>query len=112
MRVTNQADAGRLGYIPAVDGLRAVAVGSVVFFHLWPQALPGGFTGVDIFFVISGFVVTGSMIGRRFETLKGLLAFFYARRLMRIASGSARIVRSQASTLLGGLRRLRKFSAA
>ncbi|MBO9714962.1 acyltransferase family protein [Sphingomonas sp.] len=73
-----------LGYIPAIDGLRALAVVSVVVFHLWPRALPGGFTGVDIFFVISGFVVTASMEGRRFESLGGLAAHFYARRLMRI----------------------------
>lgn len=74
----------RIGYIPAIDGLRAVAVGSVILYHLWPGLLPGGFTGVDIFFVISGFVVTGSMAGRSFGSLKELLAFFYARRLMRI----------------------------
>jgi peptidoglycan/LPS O-acetylase OafA/YrhL len=74
----------RIGYIPAVDGLRAVAVISVILYHLWPGLLPGGFNGVDIFFVISGFVVTGSMAGKRFESLKELLAFFYARRLMRI----------------------------
>jgi peptidoglycan/LPS O-acetylase OafA/YrhL len=73
-----------LGYIPAVDGLRALAVSSVILFHLWPWVLPGGYTGVDIFFVISGFVVTGSMTGRRFETLGNFLTYFYARRLVRI----------------------------
>ncbi len=73
-----------LGYIPAIDGLRAVAVASVILFHLWPGALPGGFTGVDIFFVISGFVVTGSLLGREFASLKALAAYFYARRLLRI----------------------------
>ncbi|MCW3835780.1 acyltransferase family protein [Sphingomonas canadensis] len=67
-----------------MDGLRALAVTGVIVFHLWPEALPGGFTGVDIFFVISGFVVTGSVIGRRFETLRAMLAWFYARRLVRI----------------------------
>lgn len=72
------------GYIPAIDGLRAVAVTSVILFHLWPESLPGGFTGVDIFFVISGFVVTGSLLGRDFVSLKQLAAYFYARRLMRI----------------------------
>ncbi|WP_213980626.1 acyltransferase family protein [Sphingomonas sp. dw_22] len=71
-------------YIPAIDGLRAFAVGSVILFHLWPSALPGGFTGVDIFFVISGFVVTGSLLGRQFATLGALAAYFYARRLVRI----------------------------
>lgn len=74
----------RIGYVPAIDGLRAVAVGSVILYHLWPWALPGGFTGVDIFFVISGFVVTASMAGKEFGSLKALLLAFYARRLMRI----------------------------
>ncbi|MEI9851804.1 MAG: acyltransferase family protein [Sphingomonas sp.] len=84
MRVTGEGSGTRLGYIPAVDGLRAVAVLSVILFHLRPAALPGGFTGVDIFFVISGFVVTGSVTGRRFASLREMLAWFYARRLMRI----------------------------
>ena len=73
-----------LGYIPTIDGLRAVAVAAVVLFHLRPTALPGGFTGVDIFFVISGFVVTGSMLGREFASMKALAAYFYARRFVRI----------------------------
>ncbi|WHU04664.1 acyltransferase family protein [Sphingomonas sp. NIBR02145] len=72
------------GYIPAIDGLRAIAVTSVILFHLWPWSLPGGFTGVDIFFVISGFVVTGSLVGREFTSFRQLAAYFYARRLMRI----------------------------
>ncbi|MBB4840025.1 peptidoglycan/LPS O-acetylase OafA/YrhL [Sphingomonas kyeonggiensis] len=72
------------GYIPAIDGLRAIAVTSVILFHLWPWSLPGGFTGVDIFFVISGFVVTGSLVGREFTSFRQLTAYFYARRLMRI----------------------------
>ncbi|MES2989639.1 MAG: acyltransferase family protein, partial [Pseudomonadota bacterium] len=74
----------RIGYIPAIDGLRAVAVVSVILFHLWPKLLPGGFTGVDIFFVISGFVVTASLLGRQFDSLRQLAKWFYARRLMRI----------------------------
>jgi peptidoglycan/LPS O-acetylase OafA/YrhL len=82
--VTGHPPGARLGYIPAVDGLRALAIGSVMLFHLWPWLLPGGFTGVDIFFVISGFVIAGSVAGRRFETLGDFLAYFYAKRLMRI----------------------------
>ncbi len=82
--MTSEQPGARLGYIPAIDGLRAVAVLSVIVYHLWPAALPGGFTGVDIFFVISGFVVTGSALGKHFETRRSLLGWFYARRLMRI----------------------------
>lgn len=72
------------GYIPAIDGLRAVAVLSVILYHLNAALLPGGFVGVDIFFVISGFVVTGSLMGLHFERVRDLLAYFYARRLVRI----------------------------
>lgn len=73
-----------MGYIPAIDGLRAVAVVSVMLFHLNNNFLPGGFAGVDVFFVISGFVVTGSLMGKRFQRLRDLLLHFYARRLVRI----------------------------
>ena len=48
-------------YIPAIDGLRAIAVLSVMLFHLDASFLPGGFTGVDVFFVISGYVVSASL---------------------------------------------------
>lgn len=49
-------------YLVGIDGLRAVAVLAVIMFHLVPAALPGGFVGVDFFFVISGYVVTNSML--------------------------------------------------
>ena len=74
-----------------IDGLRALAVVSVMLYHLSSTLLPGGFVGVDIFFVISGFVVSASLAnvasegdGRplRFDRF---VAFFYARRLARIA---------------------------
>ena len=45
---------------PEIQALRALAVALVVVFHLWPSALPGGFVGVDVFFAISGFLITGS----------------------------------------------------
>jgi len=73
-----------MGYIPAIDGLRAIAVVSVMAFHLNKNLLPGGFVGVDVFFVISGFVVTGSLMDKRFRHLPDLLLHFYARRLIRI----------------------------
>ncbi len=71
-------------YSPPIDGLRAVAVSSVVMFHAagWPRS---GFVGVDIFFVISGFVVSLSMANVNPTTFRSFVAFFYARRFVRIA---------------------------
>ncbi|HET7127051.1 MAG TPA: acyltransferase family protein [Lysobacter sp.] len=71
-------------YFPFIDGLRAIAIAAVVAYHLDPRWLPGGFAGVDMFFVISGFVVSASVAG--FDTSHAL-AFagrFYARRVRRI----------------------------
>ncbi len=70
-------------YRPDIDGLRAIAVLSVVAFHAFPSAMPGGFIGVDIFFVISGYLISGIIV-------KGLndgsfsYGDFYARRIRRI----------------------------
>ena len=73
-----------LGYLPAIDGLRAVAVLAVIVYHLDGRVLPGGFVGVDLFFVISGFVVSGAIPACKFTSIWGLLGFFYARRAIRI----------------------------
>jgi peptidoglycan/LPS O-acetylase OafA/YrhL len=79
----NAANSGTR-HVAAVDGLRALAVLSVFVFHLNNRWLPGGFVGVDVFFVISGFVVTGSMIGRPFQGFLASQGYFYARRIVRI----------------------------
>ncbi|MGA1804336.1 acyltransferase family protein [Rhizobium sp. HT1-10] len=71
-------------YRPEVDGLRTVAVLLVVFFHAFPSMLPGGFIGVDIFFVISGFLITG-ILRRELGSGSFSIVRFYARRLRRIA---------------------------
>jgi hypothetical protein len=70
-------------YRPDVDGLRAIAVMLVVNFHGFPQAMPGGFIGVDIFFVISGFLITG-IIARETGEQRFSLVGFYNRRIRRI----------------------------
>lgn len=70
-------------YRPDIDGLRAIAILSVIFFHVFPGLVPGGFIGVDIFFVISGFLITTILI----ENLAaGSFSFFefYSRRIRRI----------------------------
>src|SRR5438094_4292040 len=71
-------------YLPHVDGLRALAVVSVLIYHLYPPMLPGGFVGVDVFFVISGYVVTSSLAQQRSESVAAFLGRFYARRLARL----------------------------
>ena len=70
-------------YRPDIDGLRALAVTAVVMFHASPKALPGGFVGVDIFFVISGFLIT-SILTAEIEAGSFSIARFYARRVQRI----------------------------
>ncbi|SEJ70475.1 acyltransferase family protein [Pseudomonas sp. NFACC07-1] len=72
-------------HIPAIDGLRAFAVLSVIIFHAdFLKALPGGFTGVDIFFVISGYVISQSLSARANLSFVAYLADFYRRRFLRI----------------------------
>lgn len=73
----------KMSYRPDIDGLRALAVLAVVIFHFNKQWLPGGFVGVDIFFVISGYLITGIILkevcGAQFS-----FADFYLRRMRRI----------------------------
>jgi len=75
--------AGKPQYRPDVDGLRAVAILAVLGFHAFPERVPGGFVGVDVFFVISGFLITGILLDG-FAARSLTLATFYARRVRRI----------------------------
>jgi peptidoglycan/LPS O-acetylase OafA/YrhL len=70
-------------YRPDIDGLRAIAVLSVVLFHAFPEMLPGGFTGVDIFFVISGFLIS-TILYSNLATGHFSMLDFYGRRIRRI----------------------------
>ncbi len=74
-------------HIPAIDGLRAIAVFAVVLYHLGISWIPGGFLGVDLFFVISGYVIT-RLILDSIESANGLdLKEFYAARVRRLFPG-------------------------
>ncbi len=66
-----------------IQGLRAVAVLAVLLFHFWPDRLPGGYVGVDIFFVISGFLITQHLLKNPPTTLKKL-SNFWAKRIRRL----------------------------
>lgn len=72
-----------LKYRAEIDGLRAVAISSVLAFHSFPRLLPGGFLGVDVFFVISGFLIAGIVLHEQ-STGTFTLANFYRRRVRRI----------------------------
>jgi peptidoglycan/LPS O-acetylase OafA/YrhL len=67
-----------------IQALRAIAVLLVVLFHLWPHAVPGGFVGVDVFFVISGFLITGMLVRDVERTGTVSLTAFWARRARRL----------------------------
>ncbi|MFJ4173871.1 acyltransferase family protein [Microbacterium sp. NPDC089696] len=69
---------------PDVQALRAVAILAVVANHLWPTRLTGGYVGVDVFFVISGFLITSHLAREHAETGRIALAAFYARRIRRL----------------------------
>ena len=75
----------KLTYRSDIDGLRAIAVLAVVLTHVFETRVPNGFLGVDVFFVISGFVITNSLLQHREQTIPTFLAEFYARRIKRLA---------------------------
>ena len=75
--------AASLKYRPDIDGLRAVAVLGVIIYHAFPWMLPGGFVGVDIFFVISGYLISG-ILYKGHRSNKFSFKEFYARRIRRL----------------------------
>ncbi|MBD3689229.1 acyltransferase [Nanchangia anserum] len=77
------APAGRF-HVRGLDGLRALACIAVLLYHVLPTSLPGGFLGVDVFFVLSGFLITGLLIEERARSGRINLAQFWLRRVRRL----------------------------
>ena len=86
MRVVTQDNirgAQRIGYRSDIDGLRAISVLAVVLFHTFPTVVRGGFIGVDVFFVISGFLIT-RIISKSIDEDSFSIVWFYRQRILRI----------------------------
>jgi len=92
--VTDEAGTapGDRRFRPDVEGLRAVAVVLVVLYHANLPGLSGGFVGVDVFFVISGFVITGLLLRERGSTDRTSLVGFYGRRVRRILPAATLVI--------------------
>jgi peptidoglycan/LPS O-acetylase OafA/YrhL len=90
--------------VVGLDGIRAVAVVAVILFHLTPGGLVGGYVGVDVFFVVSGFLITALLLGERAATGRIRLGAFWKRRARRLlpALGLVVIVCGAAALLVGG----------
>lgn len=80
---THRPDDSSRGFRRDIQGLRAVAVSLVVIFHLWPQSLTGGYAGVDVFFVISGYLITAHLLAKPPRSAMDL-GTFWARRIHRL----------------------------
>ncbi|WP_051681785.1 acyltransferase family protein [Cellulomonas sp. HZM] len=80
------------GFRPDIQGLRAVAVLLVLAFHAGVTWLPGGFVGVDVFFVVSGFLITSMLVGEVTATGRLRLGRFYARRARRLLPAAATVL--------------------
>lgn len=85
---------------PEIQALRALAVAGVVVYHLWPGALPGGFVGVDVFFVISGFLITQHLAGELDRSGRISLKQFWAARIRRILPAALTVLLASMALLV------------
>ena len=84
LNAVTSAVGSRFGHVRTLDGLRGLAVALVVVYHFAPDVLPAGFIGVDIFFVLSGFLITSLALGEHQTSSKVSSSGFYVRRARRL----------------------------
>jgi len=91
----------RTRWRPEIQALRALAVTLVIASHLWPELVPGGYVGVDVFFAVSGFLITSLLVEEIAERGRIALAAFWARRARRILPAAlAALLATAVATLL------------
>jgi peptidoglycan/LPS O-acetylase OafA/YrhL len=84
LKVMDKNNSHGTSHIIGIDGLRAIAILAVMVYHLRHRFLPGGFTGVDVFFVISGYVISQSLASSGRSSFREFILNFYKRRVLRI----------------------------
>ena len=102
----------KLGYQPSLDGLRAISVLAVILYHAGAKWMPGGFLGVEVFFVVSGFLITTLLLEERGQSGAVDMRHFWVRRarrllpalylLLAVVSGAALLVYRDAAGRMGG----------
>ena len=92
----NQSIGARKSYLPFINGLRALSIFVVVFCHIGLPGFSGGYIGVDVFFVISGFLII-NQIKNQLEAERFSLSAFYARRALRIIPAFLIMLMSEAA---------------
>ena len=83
-RIAPNATSARLPHMPGLDGLRGVAVAAVLLYHAGVSWIPGGFLGVEVFFAVSGYLITQLLLGEKAATGRVSLATFWKRRARRL----------------------------
>ncbi|MGN7188999.1 acyltransferase family protein [Microbacterium enclense] len=96
-RARRAASAAGRGFRADIQALRALAIALVVVNHLWPGGLTGGYVGVDVFFVISGFLITSHLVAQLGRTGRIALGRFYARRIRRLLPAALLVLAATAA---------------
>ena len=104
---TASADPGtkKFKHIPALDGLRGLAVAAVVLYHFAPELVPAGFIGVDVFLVLSGFLITSLALEEVDRTKSMSAPSFFARRARRLLPAAIATIVLRSFTASGELKK-------